>query len=184
MLSLPSIPCSRWLFCFFFFNDTATTEIYTLSLHDALPIHHVPTASRVERRAALLQPHQPIGRGESRLKGWLHCRERKLFRAAPELWGEGAHEQLPVGAGNFEHPVRKRLPHLPFPVGTAPVYPVVVHPCYPNGAVGQGSPLIRPAEDPPLEPGSRIALDLGYVERCQSGDRVDMVQPRRYPHHR
>src|SRR6266853_3510863 len=27
-----------FLFCFFFFNDTATTEIYTLSLHDALPI--------------------------------------------------------------------------------------------------------------------------------------------------
>src|SRR2546430_15433992 len=26
------------LFYFFFFNDTATTEIYTLSLHDALPI--------------------------------------------------------------------------------------------------------------------------------------------------
>src|SRR6266571_5517561 len=26
-------------FFFFFFNDTATTEIYTLSLHDALPIH-------------------------------------------------------------------------------------------------------------------------------------------------
>src|SRR3712207_8872407 len=25
---------------FFFFNDTATTEIYTLSLHDALPIYH------------------------------------------------------------------------------------------------------------------------------------------------
>src|SRR3712207_7385278 len=27
------------MFCFFFFNDTATTEIYTLSLHDALPIY-------------------------------------------------------------------------------------------------------------------------------------------------
>src|SRR2546425_4686909 len=27
---------------FFFFNDTATTEIYTLSLHDALPISIVP----------------------------------------------------------------------------------------------------------------------------------------------
>src|SRR3712207_7648629 len=26
------------MFAFFFFNDTATTEIYTLSLHDALPI--------------------------------------------------------------------------------------------------------------------------------------------------
>src|SRR5215217_8196875 len=29
---------SLYLFVFFFFNDTATTEIYTLSLHDALPI--------------------------------------------------------------------------------------------------------------------------------------------------
>src|SRR6266496_6391326 len=28
-----------FFFFFFFFNDTATTEIYTLSLHDALPIH-------------------------------------------------------------------------------------------------------------------------------------------------
>ena len=28
-----------YLFVFFFFNDTATTEIYTLSLHDALPIY-------------------------------------------------------------------------------------------------------------------------------------------------
>ena len=27
---------------FFFFNDTATTEIYTLSLHDALPIFRLP----------------------------------------------------------------------------------------------------------------------------------------------
>src|SRR5438874_9810986 len=27
------------LYLFFFFNDTATTEIYTLSLHDALPIY-------------------------------------------------------------------------------------------------------------------------------------------------
>src|SRR5689334_25436510 len=44
--------------CVFFFNDTATTEIYTLSLHDALPIcvraHHpveprqVVVAERVE----------------------------------------------------------------------------------------------------------------------------------------
>src|SRR3712207_7491584 len=32
-----------WLF-FFFFNDTATTEIYTLSLHDALPIYGVLAA--------------------------------------------------------------------------------------------------------------------------------------------
>src|SRR2546425_8204785 len=31
--------------CFFFFNDTATTEIYTLSLHDALPIYSVERAA-------------------------------------------------------------------------------------------------------------------------------------------
>src|SRR3712207_8356546 len=37
-------------FSFFFFNDTATTEIYTLSLHDALPICE--------------QPGQPAGDGE------------------------------------------------------------------------------------------------------------------------
>ena len=30
---------------FFFFNDTATTEIYTLSLHDALPICDVAAAA-------------------------------------------------------------------------------------------------------------------------------------------
>src|SRR3989442_12835635 len=35
------------LFFFFFFNDTATTEIYTLSLHDALPI-----CARFDRRRA------------------------------------------------------------------------------------------------------------------------------------
>src|SRR5256885_17131543 len=33
--------CSVLIFFFFFFNDTATTEIYTLSLHDALPIYAV-----------------------------------------------------------------------------------------------------------------------------------------------
>src|SRR2546430_7393386 len=37
-------------FSFFFFNDTATTEIYTLSLHDALPI---------SRRARGVASHRP-----------------------------------------------------------------------------------------------------------------------------
>src|SRR3712207_6077244 len=34
-------------FLFFFFNDTATTEIYTLSLHDALPICRIEETSHV-----------------------------------------------------------------------------------------------------------------------------------------
>src|SRR5205814_9773868 len=33
-------------FSFFFFNDTSTTEIYTLSLHDALPIWKYPQRAR------------------------------------------------------------------------------------------------------------------------------------------
>src|SRR2546425_7324357 len=37
------------LFFFFFFNDTATTEIYTLSLHDALPIFVPHVAHRARR---------------------------------------------------------------------------------------------------------------------------------------
>src|SRR2546427_8796541 len=39
---------------FFFFNDTATTEIYTLSLHDALPIS-APTACPPERPPAIIR---------------------------------------------------------------------------------------------------------------------------------
>ena len=44
------------LFCFlvfFFFNDTATTEIYTLSLHDALPILSLDTSPLLSVAAVL-----------------------------------------------------------------------------------------------------------------------------------
>src|SRR5258708_37955761 len=54
---------------FFFFNDTATTEIYTLSLHDALPICHRPRKStQGDDRAGGAQrpveqfPERPPGR--------------------------------------------------------------------------------------------------------------------------
>src|SRR5947208_11883890 len=45
---------SYLLFSFFFFNDTATTEIYTLSLHDALPIW--PWNSQPSTRVAVVSP--------------------------------------------------------------------------------------------------------------------------------
>src|SRR2546426_10799921 len=58
-LSLPQPPLrlplsTRPVFFFFFFNDTATTEIYTLSLHDALPISPSsrPPTTRGARSAA------------------------------------------------------------------------------------------------------------------------------------
>src|SRR3712207_7632891 len=61
-------------FSFFFFNDTATTEIYTLSLHDALPILNGagagnlarqgdrPLGRRTPRRAARSRLHWALGR--------------------------------------------------------------------------------------------------------------------------
>src|SRR5687767_15715486 len=43
------MPPAQYLIVFFFFNDTATTEIYTLSLHDALPIYPARLGHRADR---------------------------------------------------------------------------------------------------------------------------------------
>src|SRR3982750_4951809 len=56
---------SKLIFCcrfFFFFNDTATTEIYTLSLHDALPI----CPARGEPRRSAARARQPGARWQDR----------------------------------------------------------------------------------------------------------------------
>src|SRR5437899_6809378 len=45
---------------FFFFNDTATTEIYTLSLHDALPICRVLRGRRIPLPEHLGGPRHPL----------------------------------------------------------------------------------------------------------------------------
>src|SRR2546425_8794248 len=45
---------------FFFFNDTATTEIYTLSLHDALPISHRDSHSAAASYAAAADGGQAV----------------------------------------------------------------------------------------------------------------------------
>src|SRR3712207_7471761 len=77
---------------FFFFNDTATTEIYTLSLHDALPIlrpgqprHALPEHERLRgqvRRRARARPDPGRGRDPAHDPGdprALH-RDRKSTR--------------------------------------------------------------------------------------------------------
>src|SRR6266851_4955190 len=51
----------------FFFNDTATTEIYTLSLHDALPICARPVARGPRSVGAWLSPPRPSDRKSTRL---------------------------------------------------------------------------------------------------------------------
>src|SRR5215204_7667430 len=68
----PSTSCVLHLFFVFFFNDTATTEIYTLSLHDALPIsrcawpwttvsvNSVGCSERSEEHTSELQSHSDL----------------------------------------------------------------------------------------------------------------------------
>src|SRR3712207_7553924 len=52
-----------YLRCFFFFNDTATTEIYTLSLHDALPISGSPRTGspHPDPFGTILDAPEPMG---------------------------------------------------------------------------------------------------------------------------
>src|SRR2546425_619491 len=62
--------------CFFFFNDTATTEIYTLSLHDALPIFSRSFSARETHDAA---------RSPGPARGWTCHRRRGLRVARPAV---------------------------------------------------------------------------------------------------
>src|SRR3712207_8722756 len=48
---------------FFFFNDTATTEIYTLSLHDALPISYVLRGRHQRSPSLRISTTAPFGPG-------------------------------------------------------------------------------------------------------------------------
>src|SRR2546429_6700723 len=48
---------------FFFFNDTATTEIYTLSLHDALPIYRPGQGGEHGPREGVAGGYPRLGRG-------------------------------------------------------------------------------------------------------------------------
>src|SRR2546429_9574133 len=68
------------LFVFFFFNDTATTEIYTLSLHDALPIYDGPGRS-------LEAGGQQVGR--MGLGGDAHGRQQRQPPGQSLGWGFG-----------------------------------------------------------------------------------------------
>src|SRR2546422_1681760 len=81
---------------FFFFNDTATTEIYTLSLHDALPISGdarrdgLPHAHGGARRPARARRRRPAVRGlrseehTSELQSRLHLVCRLLLEKKKE----------------------------------------------------------------------------------------------------
>src|SRR3970040_2714232 len=63
----------------FFFNDTATTEIYTLSLHDALPISPSPSTSRQYSSWTILICCSPRDRKSTRLNSSHRCISYAVF---------------------------------------------------------------------------------------------------------
>src|SRR3712207_8514263 len=73
----------------FFFNDTATTEIYTLSLHDALPIWAAHRAGRRSPRGP--RPRAPGRRSARRPPA---ASPRWTPRLPPELGVEGLPQRL------------------------------------------------------------------------------------------
>src|SRR2546430_2930048 len=73
---------------FFFFNDTATTEIYTLSLHDALPISRAVSA-RVS--CASPRPSSPVERTGC-WSGWGSTRHSPRDRKSTRL--NSSHSQI------------------------------------------------------------------------------------------
>src|SRR2546421_7118445 len=103
------MPLTR-LSIFFFFNDTATTEIYPLSLHDALPITF--RAGDVDRHR-LLQIHVLAG-GNGGFEGLrVEVGWRRDDNRVPPLGGS---ESL-VGAPADEEllPIQRREPLRPLP---------------------------------------------------------------------
>src|SRR2546422_5122798 len=66
---------------FFFFNDTATTEIYTLSLHDALPIYRLGDLISIKiKSAGRIEEKLRIGIARGELPGDVFVRRRDNTR--------------------------------------------------------------------------------------------------------
>src|SRR6202165_3013190 len=93
-MSSPLLTLHTFVFCcFFFFNDTATTEIYTLSLHDALPIYEVRLHRRLHRQRhhsrMVSLPRSEEHTSELQSPNNLVCRlllEKKQVRRRPASW--------------------------------------------------------------------------------------------------
>src|SRR3712207_9220286 len=68
---------------FFFFNDTATTEIYTLSLHDALPI-------------SIIRENERLRKENDALSGKVASLEQSLYWLRKKMFGRMSEKNLPL----------------------------------------------------------------------------------------
>src|ERR1041385_9437464 len=83
---------------FFFFNETATTEIYTLSLHDALPISRASSSCVLSRATDMVRVWslKEIDRKSTRLNSShayisyaVFCLNKKIIEVLDGLWFMG-----------------------------------------------------------------------------------------------
>src|ERR1039457_4928229 len=73
----------------FFFNDTATTEIYTLSLHDALPLSYEWRLVKLRRRGAAvadIHAHLTTRFGEELVSFWATLACARLVPVRPQRY--------------------------------------------------------------------------------------------------
>src|SRR5205809_1960099 len=115
------IYCFHQSSLFFFFSDTATTEIYTLSLHDALPIFLKDTrcASQISKAFWIQRKRfKKLDRKSTRLNsshGYISyavfCLKKKTYRS------RACYNQLTLRSNLFiscqQHPPRLLLSHSP-----------------------------------------------------------------------
>src|SRR6266496_4805091 len=93
-------------FFLFFFNDTATTEIYTLSLHDALPIYR-PDRTDHDRLAVPEQPVElPLPGISSRFRSVVHCTVHGSHRCLLRDLSSSRHPDTARPGGPSPRPVQ------------------------------------------------------------------------------
>ena len=139
---------TTWTFCFifvFFFNDTATTEIYTLSLHDALPIYLVLLIFERAKTGDIIQ-------GLPRIEELLEARKPKEACVLAERPGNaqvvyGADETVEVKIVEDDGVMTE------YPI--APGQPMIV-------SDGQQVSLAEPLTDGPLNPHQILEFFFKY----------------------
>src|SRR2546430_7541020 len=95
-----------FFFFFFFFNDTATTEIYTLSLHDALPISAIwaritsgpkrPSGGRSRPSTSSDRKSTRLNSSHSQISYAVFCLKKKKKTKIPLLTTENTHCYTPT----------------------------------------------------------------------------------------
>src|SRR2546422_1734942 len=105
------VHCSLQFSSFFFFNDTATTEIYTLSLHDALPI--LLTLEPGSTRRSPRTDRSTGARREQRPRGRRHRARRAdpVAELRPGASREAAHQVVALRSEEHTSELQSRL-HL------------------------------------------------------------------------